>query len=58
MLSHFGKTGKHFMKYPVIHLILPHIKRDVKGGEPGDEILEAIELLFKEHKYLSDSYTE
>ena len=22
LLSHFGKTGKHFAKYPVIHLVL------------------------------------
>ena len=35
LLSHFGKTGKHFSKYPIIHLTLPEIIGHVKEGEPG-----------------------
>jgi len=46
LLFHIGKTRKHFSKYPFIYLVLPFIKRDVKKGEPREEILEDILLLF------------
>jgi len=42
LLSHIGKKGKHFSKYPAIYLVLPFINSDVKKGEPREEILEDI----------------